>query len=116
MTGTVTPKWTSILSRKEYTTSFSGKSPGNVQPRSQGKALGTRLRSINTATTEPGRVPVVLKSVKFKIYTINTQARKEYLLNYKACMGTLLQRMYGHILVYFSAMRNLIHLIKLKFN
>ena len=36
-------------------------------------------------------------SVKYQIYGIDTQAKKEYSLNYRACMGTPLQRMYVHV-------------------
>lgn len=29
---------------------------------------------------------------KFQIYGLDTQARKKYLLNYRACIGKILQR------------------------
>ena len=34
---------------------------------------------------------------KFKIYRINTPAGKIALLNYRVCMGTQIQRMYGYV-------------------
>ena len=34
-----------------------------------------------------------MMSVKYQIYSINTQARKNYLLNYRACIGTPFQGM-----------------------
>jgi len=48
-----------------------------------------------------------MMSVKFQTYSFNTQARQNDLLNYRACMGTLLQRMYGHvhIIANFSAIK-----------
>jgi len=38
-----------------------------------------------------------MMSVKFQTYSFNTQARQNDLLNYRACTGMLLQRMYGHV-------------------